>query len=147
VKPDRVWGGYRFDGDLLSPGAMIDQAALWPAPTYPRVPLLLECAGPEGGGRGHRRVPYLYILWRWDQSRGEWGELARVADAGRDWTADLGPIARRELRPRPVLVDPRATAARVMAVLEQELEPLDRQAQRVVLLAAYDQVAARVVEG
>jgi hypothetical protein len=34
-----------------------------------------------------------------------------------------------------------------MAVLEQELEPLDRQAQRVVLLAAYDQVAARVVEG
>jgi len=148
ARPNRTSGGWDLDGELLRPGATLKECELWPAADYPEVPLLLECAGSDGSGWGHPRAPCVYILWRWEQAAGAWRELARAASVNRDWTEDLGPIAKRQLEPpRPVLVDPRAAVGRMMATLEHELEPLDRQAQRVVLLAAYDQVAARVVEG
>jgi hypothetical protein len=137
VRPDPVWGGYSFEGRILRPGCTL------PRDELPDGSLLLECAGAEKGGRGHNRSPDLYILWRLD--RDTWREVARAASVGRDWTLDLGPIARRELQPpKPFLVDPEASAARVIAALDHELEPLRREAQVLVVRAVYDRFAARM---
>lgn len=138
VRRDPAWGGWEIRGDLLQPGGRI------PLEEIPEPGLLLECAGAEGAGWGHRRRPYVYLLWRLDRQAGQWRELARTATVNRDWTLDLGPIAKRELEPPgPVLIDPEGAASRVMIALDRELEKLDLQAQRLVLLALYDRVAAR----
>lgn len=132
------FGVWDLSGDLLKPGALIDSHSL------PEPAILLECAGSVGGGRGHRRAPFLYVLWQFDRATGEWRELARVASVDADWTRDLGPIAARALSPpRPLLVDPGAVAHRLMLSLEEELEPFDQAVQRVILLRVYDELAAR----
>lgn len=142
VKPDRIWGGWAFEGELLSPGGTVPEAEIGEAG------LLLECAGAQPGGRGHIRAPTLYILWRYDRAGGRWRELARTAAANRDWTVDLGPIARRELEPpRPVLVYPEGVADRVLATLDKELGLLRREAQCLVVRAVYDRFAARMAAG
>ena len=147
VEMDTVWGGFCFEGLLLRPGETVPVDDLCPGPGWPEVPLLLECAGPGGTGWGHRRRPTLYILWRYDPAAGEFREVARMASQNRDWTLDLGPIARRLLRPPgPVLIDPEGLSRRLIAALDREMEPLDREAQRIVLLAFYDRVASRVVQ-
>jgi hypothetical protein len=136
VVSDHVWGGYSFEGQLLRPGSS------HPIEEIPEPGVLLECAGPVGSGWGHRRRDVLYILWRFDRRRCEWREIARALAVTRDWTLDLGPIAQRELSsPRPVLIDPALAAGRVMAALAGEIELVDRQAQRLILLAVYDRVA------
>jgi hypothetical protein len=105
--------------------------------------LLLECVGSFGPGRGHNRNPELYIRWRLEGD--DWREVARAASVGRDWTLDLGPIARRELQPpKPYLLDPEAAAARVIEALDRELEPLRLEAQVLVVRAVYDRFAARM---
>jgi hypothetical protein len=76
-----------------------------------------------------------------------WHEVARVEGRGRDWTEDLGAIARRVLKPAPVLVDPDAAADRVMATLDAEMKPLDRRARKLVVMAVYDRVASRAAAG
>jgi hypothetical protein len=140
VTPDTVWGGWRFEGRLLRHGATV------PADTLPKKALLLECVGNQPGGSGHRRAPTVYILWRLQGDA--WREVARAASVGRDWTLDLGPIARRELEPaRPVLVDPEGAAGRVMIALDRELEPLNAEARCLVARAVYDRFASRVVAG
>jgi hypothetical protein len=144
VKIDHTFGGYRFDGPLFRPHATIEEAELRPSPDYPKIPLLLECAGPAAPGLGHKRAKQLYILWKYDPARRDWDEVARTAAVDRDWTVDLGPIARRELQTKPILVDPPGIADRVLLKLEDELEPLERRAQRLVLLAVYDRFASRV---
>ena len=137
VKRDSIWGGWRFEGRLLRPGGFI------PAAEIQEPGLLLECAGVLPGGWGHSRAPTLYLLWRWDRPAGRWRELARVASVGRDWTLDLGPIARREFEPPgPLLVDPEAAAGRLMAAFEQEIEALEFKARVLVLRAVQDRLAA-----
>jgi hypothetical protein len=142
VTKDPTWGGFAFEGELLPPGGVILETEI-------KGPgLLLECAGAEPGGRGHVRAPTLYLLWRYDRVAGQWREVARAASVGRDWTLDLGPIARRELEPpRPVLVDPEVAADHVLAALDKELAPLRREAQCLVVRAVYDRFAARVAAG
>lgn len=142
VKPDHVWGGWSFEGRILRSGSVVRGEEV------PDGSLLLECAGPVPGGWGHRRAPVVYILWRWEEAACRWRELARTLAVNRDWTVDLGPLAKRELEPaRPVLVDPIGAANRVLATLEQELESLRPEAQTLVVRAVYDQFAARVAEG
>lgn len=142
-----MWGGYSFDGDLLRPGSLVDESELCLEGTTAPV-LVLECAGPCGEGRGHRRRPTLYLLWRYDPAAGEFRELARVASENRDWTLDLGPIARRALRPPgPVLVNPERACLVTFRALDGELEPLERSARKVILLAVYDRLASRLSLG
>lgn len=136
VTPDPVWGGWRFEGRLLRPGSLVEEASLPPRA------LLIECAGTGSGGRGHNRPPTLYILWRYQSPPGEWRELARASSCEHDWTIVLGPIARAELDPpRPVLVDPRAAAARVVQALDRELELLEFKARVLVVRAVEDRLA------
>jgi hypothetical protein len=146
VKVDRVWGGFRFDGELLRPGALVDEDELRPPDDTAAPILVLECAGGEGNGRGHRRRPTVYILWQYDPAAGEFREIARVASHTHDWTLDLGPVARRALHPpAPVLVDPEGCCRRLFAQLDQEIEEMDRAARRSILLALYDRAASRLV--
>jgi len=136
VVPDRVWGGWRFEGRVLGPGALV------PLIEIPEPGLLLECAGVEPGGRGHVRAPTLYILWRYDTRPGYWSELARAATVNRDWTLDLGPIAQRELEPaRPILIDLAAVTRRVVELLDRELEPLEFKLRVLVVRAVEDRLA------
>jgi len=136
VRPDPVWGGWQLDGAVLRSGACVE------ADSIPAGALLLECAGDQLGGSGHKRAPCVYILWRLEGEA--WREVARAASVGRDWTVDLGPIARRELEARPVLVDPEAAADHVMLALDREMESLNAEARCLVARAVYDRFAARV---
>jgi hypothetical protein len=146
VTVDRVWGGYSFDGELLRPGALVDEDALRPPDDTAAPILVLECAGAGGEGWGHRRRPTVYILWQYDPAAGEFREIARVASENRDWTLDLGLIARRALHPpQPVLVDPEGCCRRLFELLDHEIEGLDRPSRRSVLLALYDRAASRLV--
>lgn len=141
VMPDRTWGGWKFEGRVLRPGALV------PLIEIEERGLLLECAGAGLGGRGHVRAPVLYVLWRYDTATGNWREVARAASVNHDWTIDLGPIARRELAPdRPILMDPMASAARVVEVLERELEPLEFKARVLVVRAVEDRLAAGMAQ-
>lgn len=144
VKTDHAFGGYRFEGPLFRPNQTIEEAELRPSPDYPETPLLLECAGPAAPAWGHKRAKQLYILWKYNPSRNDWDEVARTAAADRDWTVDLGPIAKRLVHPKPILIDAPRIADRVLVKLEDELEPLERCAQRLVLLAVYDRFASRI---
>ena len=140
VKHDRS-GVWIFDGELVRPGTVVGPGLLRSET------VVLECAGTNGAGWGHRGREVVYILWRLDGVAGEFRELARAVCENRDWTVDLGPIARRALAPpKPVLVDPERVCERICGVLDEELDPLHRDAQRILLLALYDRLAARVVE-
>jgi len=136
VTRDTTWGGWRFEGELMRPGDCIG---------FPSHRLLaIECVGSDRRGYGHRRSETLYILWRFED--GAWCELGRSSSANRDWTLDLGPIARRALHPpRPILIDPDGLAERLLRAVDEEIEPLDAPAKKAVLNAVYDRVAARVV--
>ncbi len=144
-------GGMRFAGALVRPGASIEEAALWPGPEYPAVPVLLECAGALESGWGHRRMPLTYILWRYEP-RGEgelaWRELARAASVGPEWADDLARAARRALAPLgpgQAAPDAWAISARVLAAIELAMADLDPGVEAEVMSLVYDQVAARVV--
>jgi len=132
VSRDRIWGGWSFAGRVLSPGAFLDVTDL------PACCLVLECAGAD------RRGAYTYILWKLADTG--WRELMRTACRNRDWTLDLGPIAHDELEPpKPVLVDPTGAGERFDKLLDTEIDRLDRKAQKLVLLAVYDRIAAKLV--
>lgn len=138
--------GFEFEGTFLRPGARIDHAALWPTPQHPRVPVLLECAGSDGTGWGHRRSPLIYILWRYDQDQGEWIELARAVGQAWDWCEVLGPVAARALaeqlpvRPPP---DVGALAQRMARLLDDELGAVAPEERWKLLAIIHDQLAWR----
>ncbi|MFN3326736.1 MAG: hypothetical protein ACK5AZ_24850 [Bryobacteraceae bacterium] len=153
VRRSREGFGYWFEGKHFRSGVTIDERELWPDATWPATPIVLECAGGRKGllyqppNWGHRRAAQVYVLWRYERERGEFVEVARVVDRGQDWIQDMAPIAIRELNPRPVLVDPAASAKRVLEALEAELDPLqDPAARKRVLLAVYDQFVSAMVE-
>ena len=96
VYPHRAMAN-AFEGKLLKPGALIDEAELRPTLEYPAIPLLLEYAGNDRTGRGHRRSHDIYLLWRYDRAYGGWEELVRCASQGADWIQHLKPVALAEL--------------------------------------------------
>jgi len=136
VRPDEVWGGWKFEGPEYRPGSVIPESEL------PATGLVLECAGAVAGGWGHLRAPVAYILWRYEGETGEFRELARTSSVARDWTQDLGPIAARELDPpRPFRIDPEAAARRLIQAINREIRPLEFAAQVLVIRAVEDRLA------
>lgn len=139
--------GFDFVGRFLRPGARMDEAELWPAPQYPAVPVLLECAGSDGRGWGHRRSANTYILWLYERTSGEWAELARAVGQAWEWCYILGPVAARVLaqqlpiRP-PAEIGP--LAERIRSLLEGELSNLPPEDRSKVLGLLHDQLAARL---
>jgi hypothetical protein len=135
-----------FEGKLLRPGARIDEADLRPAPDYPAIPILLEYAGHDSSGRGHRRSNDIYVLWRYDAAAGTWSELVRCTCQGADWIEQLKPIAVREIARSCEPVDARHAAdvcGRVLGMLDQALERLDRDERHLVMAFVYQAFSAR----
>jgi hypothetical protein len=149
IRPRRTFDA--FEGTLLRPGALIDEAALRPAPDYPAIPILLEYAGHDRSGRGHRRSNDIYVLWRYDAAVCGWLELIRCTCQGADWIENLKPIALRELARSSepgVDVDRAARHAadvsgRILGALDVELERLDRDERHLVMAFIYQAFSAR----
>ncbi len=145
VRPDPIWGGYAFDGDLFRPGQVIQLGDLRPSDDYPDPPLLIECAGSVGRMPRSKHSEYLHLLWRYEPVRNAWSEVARAVSPTNDWTSYLGPIALDQIGRKPVLVDPIGVADRVVEALEADLEPLSTPDRKRVMLAVYDRFQSKVV--
>jgi hypothetical protein len=137
-----------FEGTLLKPGALIDEAELWPTPDYPVIPLLLEYAGNDSSGWGHRRSKDIYLLWRYDCARHEWIELVRCVSEATEWLDHLRPVALMQLARNAPPADPSSAAsisARIIGALDQELERLDGEDRHLVMSFVYQAFSARAV--
>lgn len=140
--------GFDFEGRPFAPGTAIPVAQLHP-PGFPDRPVVLECAG-ANGGRGHVRGECLYILWRYEMQAG-WVELGRATSVAWEWSVDLGPLAhrvmnesRRSAAIAPKTSDLAAVIQSICAVIDQELKQLpDRDRLRVAAILQ-EQVASRV---
>jgi hypothetical protein len=140
-----------FEGQLLRPGALVEEAALWPDSHYPLVPLVIEYAGTDGiaangkPARGHNRARDIRVLWRFDRGRAQWDEVARIASEGSHWYAMLAPLVERELVPAAIdhAQDAREAAGRLAALIDGALAELSEEAREHALAFLYDQVAAR----
>lgn len=152
IRRDHVWGGWSFEGVLHKPGAEIPERELRPSPEYPETPVLLECAGQPPRKWGERRSETVYVVWQYLRQAGgdrRWDEIARASTVGPEWALDLEPAIRRALA-RPALVrtpaDVAQCAARVLAALERELEPLEHNQRAMLLGYVYDEFASRAAE-
>jgi hypothetical protein len=131
--------GFGFQGRILRPGALVALEEL------PEPAVLVECAGSDGSGHGHRRSATTYILWQFDRARGEWRELARAASVGREWASDLRSIALRALGHEPAPFIPpttQETIARVLALVEGELRGVRAETVLDLMGALHDRLAA-----
>jgi hypothetical protein len=146
VLPQRVMGD-AFEGPRFRPGATVAESELWPEPDYPKLPLLIEYAGSDRAGNGHRRSNQTYILWRFDPTAGEWAELARSAAVSTEWVETLKAVALRHLTATEP-ENPKAAGdatARVLGLLELELEPLESRERSSLLGLLWEQVLGRLV--
>lgn len=148
ICPRRTLGNV-FEGRRLRPGARVREADLKPTPDYPDTPLLLEYAGSDRSGSGHKRSSHTYILWRFEPSEGKWLELVRVEAEALEWIETIRPVALRNFTSRALDLTPilRAgeAASRVLIVLEAELEVMDIADRAVFLGYLYEQFTARLV--
>lgn len=151
----RVFPGRRlanaFEGKLLKPGAVIDEADLWPTADYPVVPLLLEYAGSAQSKGGHNRSHDTYLLWRYTlgDHGAEWVEIVRTTSERAEWVEHLKPIAlaelARERAPERPAADTRGIIGRVLDALDRELEMLGPGDRHLVMASIYQEFSARAV--
>lgn len=132
-----------FAGPMFRCGALIDEQRLAPD----RAALLIEFAGSDYSGRGHNRSNDIHVLWRYDRAKGSWIELARTLSQGREWTYRLMPIIEREFKAPAINYAEVAdrVSARVLGVLDEELDELPDEGRERVMSFLYDQFAARLV--
>jgi hypothetical protein len=143
VLPQRSMGD-AFQGKRLRPGATIAESDLWPTPEWPEHPLLLEYAGSDRAGSGHRRSSQTYLLWRYDPELPGWREIARASAVGIEWVDTLKPVAARYLAASEPPSTGADATARVLCVLESELEPLQSNDRRNLLGMLWEQVLGRM---
>jgi hypothetical protein len=137
-----------YEGKLLRPGAVIDEADLWPTSEYPEIPILLEYAGNDRTGRGHNRSNDIYLLWRYDRANATWVELIRAKSQNADWVEHLKPVAIAELRRTQAPADAnaaRGVTGRVLLALDNELELLGPGDRHLVMAFVYQEFASRAV--
>jgi hypothetical protein len=145
VYPNRLYGD-AFEGPVLPPGRLIEQSALWPGPDFPKEPLLLEYAGSDRSGLGHRRSNHTYLLWRYDVARSEWIEIARASAVSLERVEILKSAATQHLAiVKPTLKTSAEAVSRVLCALESELEVLQDGERRGLMGLLYEQFTARLV--
>jgi hypothetical protein len=147
VEPDSRTG-FDFFGTLLRPGSQIARSELRPAPDYPERPLLLECAGSDGSGWGHRRSPSVYILWVYDRASSAWVEMVRTTAPAWEWTERLGPLAQALLADTAPRMPPgRASevAGHILHYTDFELDTLPAGERTAALAILHDELAWRSV--
>jgi hypothetical protein len=145
VYPDRLINP--FEGRLLKTGSSVELSELRPTPEYPEIPLLIEFAGNDRTGSGHRRSNDVHVLWRLNPSTREWQELVKVNGQGRDWVEYLRPIVMRQLAAASEPYSDLAARARqrVLRLLDDELERLQRSGRADLMTTLYDEIAARLM--
>jgi hypothetical protein len=145
IFPHRTMGDV-FEGRRLRPGAKLQDAELGPAAGLPEPPLLLEYAGSDRKGHGHRRSQHLYILWRYNRDSRDWTQLASASAEGLEWVDTLRRVALRNLSGAvaPAVAAHGATS-RILTALESELEVLDTDSRHLLLGMLYEQFTARLV--
>src|SRR5947209_4528807 len=77
--------GDAFEGRRLSPGATVAKTELWPTADRSVPPLLLEYAGSDRSGSGHRRSQHTYILCQFRPAQEKWHELVRASAEAMEW--------------------------------------------------------------
>jgi hypothetical protein len=110
--------------------------------------MLLEYAGSDRSGRGHKQSNSVYILWRFELLKSEWVEVARASSQSDDWQMHLVPIAFAEInRQAPPRDATYATAVcrRVLGALDSELDRLTIDDRDMVMHFVYEQFTARAV--
>lgn len=139
-----------FEGPVFRCGANVDEADLWPDERYPGLERglawVLEYAGNDKTGWGHRRSNDIYILWRYERAHNAFVEVARCLGQGRDWLDHIRYVAMREIG-RVEVRDPllaQKASGRVLAALDAELEVLTREDRGLVMSYVYEQFTARV---
>jgi hypothetical protein len=144
VIPNGPFGTCRFDGKILKPGAAIEVEKL------PRPAVVIECAGQQGIWQRGKKRDYLYILWRFDFSRGEWQELARALARDASWTAVLKQAVWQALHPRPELVDiierSRSVADELVDEIDKRLRSEMPEVRATALHLVYERVSGRIAE-
>lgn len=137
--------GLQFAGQLLSPGASFDVAAL------PRPAVLLENAGSIRTAAVRSRYSFsnLWVLWRFDFEACVWVEAARATSTDNSWTVHFAPIAHRLLNPYPAAgAEERAAAPiaeRIATVIRVELDQLSREVRCYVLANLDRYIAQQIV--
>ena len=144
------FGPWSYKGRIVKCGSWINETELRPDPTWPVVPVLLECAGRVPGvlyraDSGHKRCEDLYVLWRWDGQ--DWCEVCRMQSQQGQWCHAMRSVAAAELN-GPVLVprpfNPAPIVSRVHALITRECDTLDHCDRQAVAAALYESFAARV---
>jgi hypothetical protein len=136
-----------FSGKIFKCGSTVDEAELWPTSRYPVTPLLLEYAGSDRSGWGHRRSKDIHILWRY-AGGGKWDEIARTLSEGPEWFTYFAFIVKREMV-RPEIDhagEAREASARLCALIDGELAPLAAEGRARTVSFLYNEIAARFAQ-
>lgn len=132
--------GLGFEGKLYQPGQVITREELGAG-------VVLECVGPSGPSRGHRRGAVVWVLWRYQNE--QWNELARSVAMNWEWTEDLRIPAVRALYPVRELADlsriGREIATDIIEAIDRRLEREHADLKRSTFSSLYDRMAARMV--
>ena len=136
--------GLQFVGQVLTPGAAFDPAAL------PRPAVILEYAGRERIAPYRSRYAFddLWLIWRYDFECAEWIELVRTHAFGdASWTHDLAFMAHKRLFPlgeTPAEERARPVARELEAAIASALESVNAEV-RAHVVRALDQYLGREI--
>ena len=145
IRPNE-WHPMAIEGPTMRCGVEIEEARLWPAAHFPRVPLLLEFAGIAVPGWGHKRSSHTYVLWQLDIPKMVWIELVRSVAHGNEWLEAIRAPALNALRDPEVTAARRAAEAakRVHTCVDTELSYLDFEGRGHLISRLYEAAACRL---
>lgn len=145
IRPNE-WHPMAIEGPTMKCGIEIDEARLWPAAHFPRVPLLLEFAGIAVAGWGHRRSSHTYVLWQYCSVSMQFRELVRSVAHGNEWLEAIRAPALNALRDPEIDAARRAAEAakRLHAAVDTELSYLDFEARGHLVSRLYEDAACRL---
>jgi hypothetical protein len=133
-----------IEGPTLKCGVEIEEARLWPAAHFPRVPLLLEFAGIlDAGVSRQARQPHTYVLWQYDLVQHRFLEVVRCTAHGIEWLDAIRAPALNALRDpeRRSALTAAEAAKRVHEAVDAELRYLDFEARGHFLSRVYESAA------
>lgn len=148
----RSRAAFTWEGDLLTPGATIPEARLWPSGAFPRTPLIVEFAGADNPAKGHRRheSDSTVILWRYERENdGAFVEVGRVCAPAGMWALLLEPLVRDAMAREAGLAAPPdvdVIRGRIATVLAAELDLVADSERARILQLVRDELAGRIAE-
>jgi hypothetical protein len=152
----RASNGFGFEGIFLRPGGFVEGEKLWPDESYPRVPVLLECAGNTGfasdGRKAHgnsARSEVLFVLWKFNLQSRDWIEVARAKSDSAAWACELAPIAGRVIQeslPKQEPVNPVEIRKQIVSYLSGQLDLVSEDQRQELISVLHDEFACRLAK-